>query len=300
MSKYNKKKLWKNGGRKSHETEANDEKSINQNKAEEPGTLEDSSIPELTMTTGGESESGKQPNFKRKSRFKAFKPFLVAALSAVVIGSVLGFFMLNMFVDINENISTQGNASSLAAAEEEGSGEANNSLAKIASSNAFVLQAGKFSEKENAEQMQETFAQQSFPSMIWEKGKYFYVLAGLAGSAEKGNQLSKGFTEQGLEVYVTEWETASQEMELTETEKDWLQSYEEQWGISMASINDNNTISQEEWTDIVENMPEESELLSGFTNFLTDQYQQMEEAGEWESQIILLKLWERTSELGVQ
>ncbi|ALX48210.1 hypothetical protein [Lentibacillus amyloliquefaciens] len=308
MSNDEKIEVWKNGKKKTitqDDTEAKEKDSIKNYSDEQAGTIEDSDIPELIREHNDDSDSENKIHFTRKSRLKAFKPFIIAALSAIVIGSVLGFFMLNMFGDINDNISLQGNSSSLAAAGDEddqaASGESNDkSLVTIDSGNAFVLQAGKFSEKENAEQMQAAFEEQGFPSMIWEKGEYFFVLTGIADSEGRGTQLSGAYAEKNLEVYVKEWTTASAEIELTDKEKEWLQTYDQQWNDSLASISNDEKISQEQWANVIDSMPENSERLAEFTHFLSEQHNQMAKADKWQSHVILLQLWERAHKLTVQ
>lgn len=288
-----------------------DEKySIKEFNDEHAAALEDSDIPELIRQNSDDSDN--EIYFTRKSKLRAFKPFLLATLSAVIIGSILGFVMLNMFVDINEDLSQPGDAPPFGAAGSEGEngpsdeGETDASAgdgsapAEIASVSAFVLQAGKFAEKANADEMAATFEQAGYSSMVWENEDFFFVLSGITNSKDQGTQLANELTEEDLEVYVKEWTTESGDINLTNEEKEWLQTYEAEWQDALASLGDGNQLSQDAWADVIDGIPENSEQLTDFADFLQEQYEQMGQADKWQDQVILLSLWEQFNQLVVQ
>lgn len=294
-----------------HDTTPNENNSIKEFNEEHAATVEDSDIPELIRQDSDNPDN--TIYFTRKSKFRSIKPFLLATLSAVLIGSFLGFFMLNMFVDINDDISRQGGSSPLAASSDEeedntsdddngGSynGDDDMSPVTIESRNAFILQAGKFSEKENADEMVSAFQQEGFPAMVWEKDEYFFVLSGITNSKEQGLTLANAFAEKDLEVYVNEWGTESGEIELSNQEREWIQAYELQWKDALTSVNDGNKLSQDAWSNVVDEIPENSEHITEFADFLKEQHQQMGSDDKWKDQVVLLRLWEQFNQLVLQ
>ncbi|MFD1362919.1 SPOR domain-containing protein [Lentibacillus salinarum] len=314
MSKGNKLVIWMNG-KKTQLTQNDktpDEKhAVKEFNDEHAAAIEDSDIPELIRQ---DDDQDNEVYFTRKSKFKAFKPFLLASLSAIVIGSVLGFFLLNMFVGINDDMSQQGGNMPQAAtgAEEDeadnqndangstGSDSEDSTTAEIGDVSAFVLQAGKFGEQANADDMAATFQDAGYPAVVWEKEGYFYILSGIAGTKQQGEQLANDMADEDLEVYVKAWETASAKMDLPKSEKEWLQTYEQQWNDSLAAVNDGDRLSKEAWANVVDKTPEKTEHITDFAAFVTKQQQQMGEGDKWQDQQVLLSLWEQFNQLTVQ
>ncbi|QKY69584.1 SPOR domain-containing protein [Lentibacillus sp. CBA3610] len=316
MSKGKKIEIRMNGKKTNlthHDTKPDEKYSIKEFNKEHAATIEDSDIPELIRQDSDDPDN--EIYFTRKPRFKMFKPFLLAALSAIIVGSILGFFMLNMFVDINDDISRQGDSPPLAAAggeddegdstDDEGGndnsgGNEETSPVTTEAINPFILQAGKFGEKANADEMAAALQQTGFPAMIWEKDNFFFVIAGITNSREQGTQLASTFAEDDFEVYVTEWGVPSGDLELPPQEKEWLQMFEEQWNGALAAVSDGNQLSQDAWADVVSEIPENTEQITDFTQFLREQHQQMGEADIWQDRVILLNLLEQFSQLVLQ
>ncbi|WP_167751323.1 SPOR domain-containing protein [Lentibacillus salicampi] len=309
MGKDQKLVIWMNGKKtklKKNDQFPEEKYSIKEFNHEHAAALEESDIPELTRQDS--EDYNRELYYAKKPRFKAFKPFLVATISAIVIGSVLGFFMLNMFVDINADINQEnGSPISAAAGDEDNDagGEGNQAEADGGTAitaeavDAFVLQAGKFGEKANADEMAATVQQAGFAAMVWEKGEFFFVLSGIAGSEQQASQLANAFADEGLDVYVKAWQTEANEFNLPDDEKAWLQDYQKQWHEAVETISNGDSLSKKAWSDVVNAIPEKTESLTDLTNVLTEQYQQMGEADQWQDQVILLHLWEQYHQLAV-
>ncbi|RYG74827.1 SPOR domain-containing protein [Lentibacillus lipolyticus] len=285
--------VWLNGhkARLKHKHSASDEKySIKEFRREQAAAVDDPDIPELIRR---ESEDGEDSYFlSGKSKLKPFKPFLFASLSAIIIGSVLGFFMLHLFVDIDKGMSQQYSvpASDDQNADEADSEQSDNavSAAAMEAESAFVLQAGKFSEKANADTMAENFRQAGFDAMTWEKNDYFFVLAGIADSKDQAAQFANEFKEAELEVYVKEWHVPEKEVMLDKHEKEWLQLYRKQWEASLESISNGDRLSAEKWEKVVDAIPEKPEHIKGLTAAVREEYQQIGQAGKWQDQKLML------------
>ncbi|MBP1947677.1 SPOR domain-containing protein [Virgibacillus litoralis] len=307
MGKDNKITVWM-GGKKTtlNRDDHPDEKySIKEfNKDYSAATLEEANGDEVpTFVRRHSDDSNNEHYFGRKSRFSSFKPIILASISAIIIGSVLGFFMLNMFVDIDKGLSQQ-NYTIPATVDDEDEDETNKetddqetasdeviSAAQFQSKNAFVLQAGKFEGEANANEMKDKFNQAGFSAMIWLKENYYYVLAGIANSKDKANQLANELNEDKLEVFVKNWGTESSEIKLSDDEISWLKAYNKQWAESLISVNKSENLSEDGWANIVNTIPKNSTNIGGFTSFLKKEISKLVQANKWQEQRMLLNLW---------
>ncbi|HLR62608.1 MAG TPA: SPOR domain-containing protein [Lentibacillus sp.] len=304
MGQNKKVDVWMNGKKTKLKKKAgntNKQHSIKESNDEHAASLENSNIPEYVRQENedGKKDRNKKINYKRKSKLKRAKPFLIASISAVIIGAFLGFFMLNMFVDINRNITQQDSSSSSAAADKE------NSMANAESADAtaidalsaYVVQAGKFSEQANAEEMAATVQDAGFSAMVWENGAFYFVLSGISTSEQQAEQTATGLADNGIEVYVKEWQTETNEITLPDNEKEWLQMYEQQWKEAVDSVSSGNHLSKDAWAEVIDAVPENTESISGIAKALNEQHQAMGQTDKWQEQVILLKLWEQFSQL---
>ncbi|MFB4166613.1 SPOR domain-containing protein [Virgibacillus sp. JSM 102003] len=304
MGKDNKITVWM-GGKKTtlkRDDHADESYSLKEfNKDYSAATLENTTGDEVpTFVRRHSDESNNEQYFGQKSRFSVFKPIILASVSAIIIGSILGFFMLNMFVDIDKGLSQQNYTVPAAVDDEEANKEDSDnesasdeviSSTPIQSVDAFVLQAGKFEGETNANEMKSKFNQAGFSAMIWNKENYYYVLAGIASSKNQANQLAKEFNDHQLEVFVKNWNTESSDMKLTDDEVSWYKSYNKQWTESLISLSKDEKLSEDGWANIVNTIPDDSENIGKFTAFLEKEVSDLVKANKWEEQQLLLNLW---------
>lgn len=304
LGKDNKITVWM-GGKKTtlkRDDHADESYSLKEfNKDYSAATLEDANGDEVpTFVRRHSDDSDNEHYFGQKSRFSMFKPIILASVSAIIIGSVLGFFMLNMFVDIDKGLSQQNYTVPAAVDDEEANKEGSDkesasdeviSSTPIESVDAFVLQAGKFEGEANANAMKNEFNQAGFSAMIWFKENYYYVLAGIAKSKDQANQLAKEFKDHQLEVFVKNWNTESSDMKLTNDEVSWFKAYNKQWTESLTALNKNEKLSEDGWANIVNKIPGDSENIGEFTAFLKKEISDLVKANKWQEQRMLLNLW---------
>ncbi|WP_010531129.1 SPOR domain-containing protein [Lentibacillus jeotgali] len=304
MGKNKKVDVWTNGKKtkKNKNAKNNKKHSINESNKEHAAAMENSDVPEYLRYESKDGKKGhsKEIYYNQQSKFKMAKPFFIASISAVIIGAFLGFFMLNMFVDINGNISQQESPSLSAAADEENTDTADaesTDAAAFDAHSAYVVQAGKFSEQANAEEMATAVQDAGLSAMIWENESFYFVLSGISNSEQQAEQTATEFTNNGIEVYVKEWQTEANEITLTDNEKEWLQMYKQQWDESFGSVSSGNHISKDAWSEVIDAVPEDTESISGFIEFVNEQYQAMGQTDKWQDQVILLNMWEQFSQL---
>lgn len=271
-------------------------------KKDAAATIEDSDDDEVPAFVRSYSQDENESFFGRNGRFNKFKPIILALISAIVIGSVLGLFMLSMFVDIDKGVTQNGNNIPAVISGKEDiknddktASDSAASAVTIDAIKAFVLQAGKFGERANAEEVAATFNQAGFSAMVWAKDNYYFVFAGITESRETAGQLTSEFSE--LEIYEKAWSTDSIKLQLTVDEKKWLQSYNNQWRESLKAVSNKESMSKKDWKKVIDTIPEDSDRLSSFTDFLKKEYENIGQADQWQDQHILLSLWYQLKEV---
>ncbi|GGJ84149.1 hypothetical protein GCM10007063_03310 [Lentibacillus kapialis] len=266
---------------------------------EHAAALENSNIPEY-IRQEDEDDKGhnKDIHYKQNSNLTKAKPFLIASISAVIIGGVLGFFMLNMFVDIDGNIGQQGGSSASAVSDKENStADAQSDVVAIDANSAFAVQAGKFSEQANAEEMAAVIQDAGSSAMIWENNSFYFVLSGISMSEQQAEQTATVLANSGIDTYVKEWATEASKITLMDSEKEWLQMFEKQWNKSLKSVSSGNHLSKDAWAGVVNAIPENTDSITSLTEAVQKEHQAMGKTDNSRDQIILLNLWEKFNKL---
>lgn len=244
---------------------------------------EDESIPIFARPSDTNNKQFKG----NKSRFSYFKPIIVAIISAIGIGALLGVIMLRMFVGMDSDLSAQGSNVLPVVTNDEKDDKSETMTLSLESMEAHVLQAGVFSERENAVKWAKTYDESGLPSMIWKRENQYFLLLGLAGSQEKAKDVVEELKEQSFDIYVKEWKTGEAELELSQVEQEWFQSFREQWDDALTSLDNEEGLSSTDWKDIISNYPKKSDLAPS----LFDKISNLEKENGMEAQVILLNLW---------
>lgn len=266
----------------------------NKAKDEQAATVEGAGkrrIPVFMRMLGSKKGIGKKGKGKRP-----VVPVLVAVFSAIMTGTVLGVIMLNMFVNMNED-SAQGTSSEVPALTggDEASGVAagEGTSAAIEAIEAFVLQAGVFSGRENAEEWAGKFDAAGLPTVIWERDGKFFLLAGIGATEEQAKQSAAQLETYEFDIFVKEWATAAQEVELTSTEQEWLQGFRESWETSLEGVGNEDVFTGAAWEELIETYPQDSERIAGLYEVTVDAQAAMQQASGLEAQKLLLQLWQQ-------
>lgn len=241
-------------------------------------------------------DSGNGQYFQNKRRFGSFKPLIIAIFSALLIGTVMGIFMLNMFVDIDNSLAQQNNGLSMSASDtEDDSNEKEDknttgTVGEVESISAFVLQAGVFGGEENAREIVDSFNQAGFSAMIWPKDSQYYVFAGIANSESEAEQLAKEFTAQDLEVYVKGWSTDTFQINMGKSNANWLQQFQKQWNSSVDTLSTKKGLQKSDWEDLIAASPEKETAVLGFAKQVDNELTSL--SGDyWEENVVMLRLW---------
>jgi stage II sporulation protein B len=246
---------------------------------------EEEPIPVLTKEdSNSKNKSGNSTGFRR------FKPIIIAIVSAVVIGSVLGFVMLRMFVGIDHELAAPDpNSSPNPVVNANGDKQQTEAKpVKLEAMNAYVLQGGVFAEQANADEWVDKFADAGMPSMVWKQDKQYYLFLGMAADKEQAKGLIATMKESSdLDVFVKEWKTDKMEVKMSGDEQKWYQSFQDQWTKSLSNVNKEKAIAPEDWKQIAADYPKNSKRGDA----LVKEMSQIKEVTGTEAQVVLLNLW---------
>ncbi|GAB3797187.1 SPOR domain-containing protein [Virgibacillus kimchii] len=236
--------------------------------------------------------------WKKRQNANLVKPVMLAVISALVIGSILGIIMLRMFVTMDGSPGLSGN-NNPAAVSMDDAGEENtehtleNELQtkELDAIDAYVLQAGVFSERENAEKLAESYEAANIPVMIWNRDDLYYLFAGVTSTAEEAEKAAGQLEAKELELYSKAWDTDAVELLLTGNEEEWLHAYTTWWHQAIAA--DAGEESASDLEQLTETFTDESNELTGL-------YEKLEVV-QRENEITdknLLELWHIYETLG--
>ncbi|KAB8134728.1 SPOR domain-containing protein [Gracilibacillus oryzae] len=173
---------------------------------------------------------------KTKSNFwTTYRSFIYSALTAIIIGTFLGFLMLKIFVDMDpEEVSFNSNNQQVsstvtASADGEKDEQTNEATATAFKSNAhqaYVVQAGVFSAESAATQLQNELKASNLPAVIWERDNQFHLFISVHSTSDASkNHLQSISTD--MEMYGGKaWTTVPVEVSVSESEKTWLASFD--------------------------------------------------------------------------
>lgn len=226
------------------------------------------------------------------------KPMIIAVFSAILVGSILGFFMLNMFTNLEGEAESHEQKPTNVHANPVDQVDNELSSASLQGMSAFVLQGGVFSKAENAKEWALKFQQATLPTVIFEKDQQHYLFVGIANTEGEAKKLATTLAEQQFEVYVKEWKTEEIQIELTEEEQHWVKSFQKQWQDTLQSIYTGDDVSLEGWNDLVNSHPLQSEIALQLVDEIHMFYD--EDSGkishiEWQE--MLLSTWKMYNEI---
>lgn len=214
------------------------------------------SIP--TFTRNYEEDKGKSV-FQLIRKIKHFKPIILAVFSALFIGSVLGFFLLNLLTNINgdSNLVDKETTTNQAIHYDKNDQPKDDQrqLFTLDGMNAQVLQVGVFSKKENAKEWLERFEEKGFPATIWERDDQFFLFAGVAHTTDVAHELMTDIKDKDFDVFVKEWTTKEIEVEVSKEDYEWLTSFQELWKKTLVS----DEINIDDWTNLQKMSEKDSE-----------------------------------------
>ena len=251
---------------------------------------------------------------KKLSFPSTWKHLVMAGLSAVFVGIILGFVMLRLFSGL-EAQQTPNSEATPASTSVTGNQATTNSkpaasvqkqMYSLPTMKAFVVQAGIFSTKDKATAWQSDLAAEGITSYIWERENQFYLFAGVAPSKQEGEKIATYLKAQGFDTFVKDWSVTGQEVKVAQSEGQWIEKGMNYWSTFLAPVasqidsgkgDTGNIVTQ--ITDWKKSIPgeatEKTAVLSNSMNQLHTSSQRFQSSKStsslWEMQRDLLKIW---------
>lgn len=196
----------------------------------------------VKVLSGLNSKNGSPLN-KGKKGLVNFKPVIVTVFSAIIVGCLLGFFMIRLFVNMDSEMADRSAGAKEAALtinEKQAAAPAAASVTELPPLQAYILQAGIFSTVANAEEWALKFETAGIDTLVWERDGQFFLIAGATVSQEEGKALAESYKlklagDGEADLYVKEWSTAGGQVEIGEADSQLMEKILEAWNSSMES-----------------------------------------------------------------
>ena len=238
-------------------------------------------------------------NIERSSKkiqfIQIIKPLTIAISLALIIGTIFGFIMLKIFGTIDNGMISRGNNPIVSV---ENSSEKENTKkdlmkAELPGVQAYILQGGVFSSKENAEKFADDFQGHGIMTMIWKRDNEFFLILGLSNSLKEANKMAANIEKNNLDVFVKEWKTPTREIKMTKDEEEWIHSFQMTLNTTIDNLDNPKNDSFADWDDLLKNIPNQSESLSSFEDLIHELLNNEKENNDSKShtQKDLLRIW---------
>ncbi|WP_117161307.1 SPOR domain-containing protein [Paraliobacillus sp. X-1268] len=197
----------------------------------------------------------------KKNNNSVVKAFIFTACGAIGISVILGFIILKMFVEIddqdnlatNDRISSEATSTNTGAETEVVDGES----ITLEALQAYVVQVGVFSTKEKATEWQDKIAASGYNAMVWNEGDQLRLFVGITPTEEGAKAIASDMEAKGLEAYARAWSTTERNAAFNPQVIEWLQTFPTLWTDTVQAVNQDSDAEQVEvWTNWLEAAPE--------------------------------------------
>lgn len=229
------------------------------------------------------------------SKIKTFKPIMIAIFSALLIGSVLGFMMLNLLTQLNDDSDHLEPEVSKTAVSNEQKLSNSEEIQKftLKSMSGQVIQVGVFSKTENANEWIETYKQAGFPTTLWERDGQYFLFAGIAETKEDANKLRTNITSNDFDAFIKEWQTKEYEIELLPVDYEWLTAFQELWHETLHSVSVQEGINTNNWHNLIEQADKKSEKVINLSEEIQSLINHDFKEDTLLEQKVLLEVWQK-------
>lgn len=295
--------VWKNGKHIGFSQRPQKNKKLLSNSIRHKESLDQDDSIRMIARPVDDQHKIKQFPIQRKGHIRTFKPFIIATISALVIGTSLGIMMLNMITNVNHHVNQTPSQTIAPLPEEdvnkdgdEKIGNEQISSVSLDAISAYVLQGGVFSERENAETSAKVFGDAGFPTSIWSRENNYYLIVGIANTKEKAQEIGIELDQHDLETFVKEWHTKEMDLQLSEEEHTWLTSFVNVWNNSLDSVDNLEEFSLDTWKELANNFPSNTSVLAHIGQQLNEMNQE-DITSSYDMQHVLLLMWRSYEEL---
>lgn len=230
-----------------------------------------------------------------KRPFHSIKPFVLSSISAILIGVLLGFIVLRMSTSATEPAVDQGSTApqmEVAANEpnesEDETAQTHGDLIDLPAIEAYVLQAGVYAEKENAEEMATKLENSGHSPVVWEEDQQFFVFSNVFSTEEHAKNSVATMEDENIEVYAKLWRVEQQSAEITEDEATFLEEFVTIWTETVEKQTIGEFDSLAVWVELTTEMPS-GDATQALVAYLEESIVEAESAIDIEQ--VLLETW---------
>lgn len=149
--------------------------------------------------------------------------FAITALSALVIGAVFGVFFLQLSHE--DEMSIQSKATQV---------DSDKSSRTLPGLSFYLVQAGLFSERKNAEEIQAQFIADKASAVIWQDEAGYYVFTALANSEAKIREKNSN----DKKFFIKEWTIAEKKLSLSQEEAGFFEDLHKSLEAALAGLDE--------------------------------------------------------------
>ena len=114
------------------------------------------------------------------------------------------------------------------------------------------------------------------------------------GGEEEAKKSAVLIKEHELDVFVKQWETIEKEVNLTEEEQVWIQSFIKQWEKTLVSVSNQEGIMADVWKQLVTSYPTNSNKFIELVNVIASvEDNALLKTNDLEQQKFLLSIWQQ-------
>lgn len=234
----------------------------------------------------------KSSNWFNKINTSNIKRISISIISALLIGSMLGFIMIKMITNIDVSVDQKAEGIQASVNDNANENEANSNSTGIESLEAYVLQVGVFSEVSNAEEWSEKFNNAGIQTVTWEKEGSLFLLAGVSSIEEQAKVSAEKIKESEFDVFVKEWKTTEVNNNVSSEEQQWIISFIQIWEETLGSITKKELYMAGDWDKLTNQYPEESSAIKEIVGIIKEHaIEDLPNMDEQQKEYVLLDIW---------
>ncbi|UOQ93879.1 hypothetical protein MUO14_02500 [Halobacillus shinanisalinarum] len=146
------------------------------------------------------------------------KNIMLSVITALIISLALGFLLLRMFVSVTGDNTSSPNEPANAGASAVPSDPVSMVTVEYPSFEATIVQVGVYSTESKANEWKENLADQSVPSVVWERDSQFYLMAGSNHDQAAIELLAAELSASDIPTYTKSWSVAGGSAEVSEAQ----------------------------------------------------------------------------------
>ncbi|HLS65744.1 MAG TPA: hypothetical protein VK029_02005 [Pseudogracilibacillus sp.] len=175
------------------------------------------------------------------------RTLLLAGMFALIIGTFFGMMTLYIFNEEDETTFTISNSN-----EPEVSGKEQrkrSEMYEVQPLSFYVIQAGMFQEKQNAESEQKRLQKERISSFVWKRDDHYFVLLSAHETEKNAQSRIDSFDKE--ELFVKKWETVVSDIHSSEVESALLETFYETYMRAIVDVDKKNDFDRTLWDDVI-------------------------------------------------